>query len=80
MWALQAEFSLPIFLRVRPYVFGDVGNAGEVDRVWRQEPLVGIGGGLAISLLIAELRIEAASPLASRTGITNNLRLDLRIH
>jgi hypothetical protein len=59
MWSAQLEAMVPR-RGVVPFVFADAGAAAEPDRVFRDEPLLAAGGGLALNLFFAELRLEVA--------------------
>ncbi len=77
MWAAQLELAL----RRRgssvlmPIVFADAGNAAAPDSIFRATPLLGVGVGLSVNLLVTELRLELSKPV----GFYNDgrARLDL---
>jgi hypothetical protein len=75
MWAAQLEVHAPLRGALVPFVFADVGAAGSAGRVFRDRPLLAAGGGLALNLLFAELRLEVARSLGPLR--TPNARVDL---
>jgi len=50
---------------VQPVLFGDVGNAGSFSTVSKDSPLIGLGGGLAFSLLITELTLTVSKSVGA---------------
>ena len=62
MWSAQAEFMLPR-KGLEPFVFADVGAAGDPDNVFAMEPLIGVGGGLSLNLMLWELRLEVGKSI-----------------
>ena len=74
MWSAQAELTLPR-KGLEPFVFGDVGAAGDPETVFSMEPLIGVGGGLSLNLVLAELRLEVAKSIGHTR--VEDVRVDL---
>ena len=74
MWSAQAELILPR-KGLEPFVFGDVGAAGDPENVFTMEPLIGVGGGLSLNVLLAELRLEVAKSIGHTR--VDDVRVDI---
>jgi hemolysin activation/secretion protein len=74
MWAAQLEVMVPRN-GLKPFVFADAGAAAAPDQVFTAEPLLGVGGGLSLNLLIAELRLEVAQSIGHTR--VDGVRVDL---
>jgi hypothetical protein len=75
MWSAQVEIGVPRARGLVPFVFADAGAAGAPDRVFTDEPLLAAGFGIALHLLIAELRLEVARSLGATRS--DGARVDL---
>ncbi len=71
-WSMQGDWT-PFKGSVRPVLFADVGQAGELGSVLSQKPLVGIGAGL--SFFNGIVRFDLSVPVA---GPTHGLRFDIQ--
>jgi hypothetical protein len=65
MWAVQLEAAVPRSGALKPFVFADVGYAGPRNSVTTTSPLIGVGGGLSVFLLITEFRIEVSKSVGA---------------
>ena len=74
MWSAQTEILWPR-RGLEPFVFGDVGAAGDPDNVFTMEPLIGVGGGLSLNLMLWELRLEVGKSIG-HTAV-DGVRVDL---
>lgn len=72
-WSLQGDWT-PFKGPVRPVVFVDVGQAGSIDGVLEEQPLVGAGVG--ISALGGMVRADLSVPLQ---GPASGLRFDIQL-
>ncbi|MGH7752618.1 MAG: hypothetical protein ACREN5_07360, partial [Gemmatimonadales bacterium] len=75
MWAVQLEAQAPARGAVKPFVFADVGHAGPRPSVGTASPLIGVGGGLSVFLLITEFRVEVSKSVGAFDQ--GDARLDL---
>lgn len=71
-WSAQGDWT-PLKGDVRPVLFVDVGQAGDLDDVFAQRPLVGAGVGL--SFFNGILRFDFSVPLQ---GPASGLRFDIQ--
>ena len=71
-WSMQGDWT-PLKGKVRPVLFADVGQAGELGSVFSQRPLVGAGAG--ISFFNGIVRFDFSVPLQ---GPANGLRFDIQ--
>ena len=65
LWAAQLELALRPDRVVQPVLFADAGNAGPFGTVFRDSPLIGIGAGLSLSLLVTELRLTVSKSVGT---------------
>jgi hypothetical protein len=75
MWAAQLEFAFRPERTVQPIVFADAGNAARFSEVFRASPLIGVGGGVAFSLLITEFRATISKSVGANHD--QPVRIDL---
>jgi len=71
-WSVQGDWT-PLKGRIRPVLFADVGQAGEVGSLFSQTPLVGVGAGL--SFFNGIVRFDFSVPLQ---GPASGLRFDIQ--
>ncbi len=71
-WSMQGDWT-PLKGKVRPVLFADVGQAGELGSVLSQKPLVGVGAGL--SFFSGIVRFDFSVPLQ---GPASGLRFDIQ--
>ncbi len=71
-WSVQGDWT-PLKGKVRPVLFVDVGQAGTVDGLFAQQPLVGAGAG--VSFFNGIVRFDLSVPLQ---GPASGLRFDIQ--
>ncbi len=71
-WSVQGDWT-PFKGKIRPVLFADVGQTGELGSVFSQKPLVGVGAGL--SFFNGIVRFDLSVPVA---GPASGLRFDIQ--
>ncbi len=71
-WSVQGDWT-PFKGQVRPVLFADVGQAGEVGSVFSERPLIGVGAG--VSFFNGIVRFDLSVPVA---GPATGLRFDIQ--
>jgi len=71
-WSMQGDWT-PLKGKIRPVLFADVGQAGDLGSVFSQKPLVGVGAGL--SFFNGIVRFDFSVPVA---GPAHGLRFDIQ--